>query len=105
LKRGEIKAINKMKIRNHVTSQIQNEIAKHTQSINNTLDIQKNQYDETINRNKAHLTEQIGKYDKGKLVTDDKTLALQKMRGEFYSGGFDYSLLKRTKQLKRNKRN
>lgn len=85
-------AINEKKIRNDVTSQVQNEIAKQRQSINNTLKIQKGQYDETINRNKSYLNEQIGKYDKDKLVTDDKTIALQNRRGGFYSGGLDYQL-------------
>lgn len=85
-------AINEVKIKNDISAQVKNQIAQQRQSINNTLKIQKGQYDETINRNKSYLNEQLGKYDKDKLVTDDKTVALQNRRGGFYSGGLDYQL-------------
>lgn len=85
-------AINEKQINDNISEQVQNQIAQQRQSINNALNIQKGQYDETINRNKSYLNEQIGKFDKDKLVTDDKTVALQNRRGGFYSGGLDYQL-------------
>jgi hypothetical protein len=85
-------AVNEKQINDTISKQVQNQIAQQKQAINNSLGIQKTQYDETINRNKAYLTEQIGKYDKDKLVTDDRSVALQNRRGGFYSGGLDYQL-------------
>lgn len=90
-------AINETKIRNNISAQVKNQIAQQKQSINNTLKIQKGQYDETINRNKSYLNEQIGSLKKDKNISDDRIQTLQNRRGGFYSGGMDYQLAENAK--------
>lgn len=85
-------AINEKQIQDNISKQVQNQIAQQKQSINNSLGIQKKEYDETINRNKSYLTEQIGQLNTQRVVNDDRTTALQNRRGGFYSGGLDYQL-------------
>jgi hypothetical protein len=85
-------AINENQIKQNITKQVQNEIDRQRQSINNNIGIQKKQYDETINRNKSYLNEQVGKLKTDRIVNDDKITTLQNRRGGFYSGGLDYQL-------------
>jgi hypothetical protein len=71
---------------------VENELAQKRQTINNSLNVQKFETDNTINRNNQYLDEQIKKMNTDKIVNDDKIAALQNRRGGFYSGGLDYQL-------------
>lgn len=93
-------AINENQVKTNITKQVQNEIDRQKQSINGNLAVQKKQYDETINRNKSYLNEQISKLNTDRIVNDDKITALNNRRGGFYSGGLDYQLSENLRNTK-----
>jgi hypothetical protein len=72
--------------------QIENELAQKKLSMNQSLATQKLETDNSINRNKQYLDEQINTLNTNRIANDDKITALQNRRGGFYSGGLDYSL-------------
>ncbi|MDF2790548.1 MAG: hypothetical protein K0S80_3649 [Neobacillus sp.] len=72
--------------------QVQNELAQKKLSYNQSLAMQKQETDNTINKNKTYLDEQIKKMNTDRIVNDDKITALNNRRGGFYSGGLDYQL-------------
>lgn len=84
--------VNETEIQDRIRKQIDNEIALQRQSINQGLQTQKTEFDNTINRNNQYLDEQIKGLNTSRIVNDDKIAALQNRRGGFYSGGLDYQL-------------
>jgi hypothetical protein len=60
--------------------------------MNQSLAMQKQESDNTINQNKQYLTDQIAKLNTQRNQNADHITALQNRRGGFYSGGLDYQL-------------
>lgn len=79
--------------------QVENELAQKKLSYNQSLALQKQETDNTINQNKSYLDEQIKKLNTQRNLNADNITTLQNRRGGFYSGGLDYQLGENNKSI------